>query len=392
MNGHNAFRFLQAGDLKLGLVPFGISDVPEETREQLLDAPYQAVKRVFDAAIEHQVDFVLLVGELVTNTTIDGSIGSRAATFLLQHFERLNHEGVEIYLSGDTVLPAWCTLPANVHRVEDNSAAFTASTRANQYAATVHSAASAGETVPGARGFDILVMGREQRSLAIPATVDFVAAIGSESAGQPSAQVGSGDGRIWCSGTPQGRHLNSGNQHGCLIVNVEESRAVDVRFVNTAPIGWAIEHIAVPASHDVAADVATIARRIDDRIAEISRHSEHDCVLVDWVLDFEGSVHGQLIRDSNIDHLLQQTRRSTGSLRTRVETVGVRVNESQAMSVLGETERVVLSDFVQLAGRTHRFDAGQDELKRLPWLAGELTDADPSIESRVIRYGYDLLG
>lgn len=388
MDGRNPFRFLQAGDFQLGLVPYGISDVPEEIREQLLDAPYQAVERVFAAALEYQVDFVLLVGELATSTTADGCIGPRAAMFLLQQFERLQVEGIGVYIDGETGWPEWCALPPNVYRVNRRSTAVVANTRSNQYAATIHTSVAGAPHERSDSRFDILAIGRDQISASIPTSIDFVAAVGSESAGQPAERASSPDSRIWCSGTPQGRHLNSGEQHGCLIVEVDERQDVNVQFVATAVVGWSVEHVTVSGSDDV----ESIAGRINSRAAEIARHSDQNCVLVDWVLNCQGVIDGRLICESTVEELHRQLQHSTNSAGARVHPVGVRVDETQPVSLQAKPERIVLSDFVQLTSAMQRYDDGQTELQQLPWLAGEFAASDHSLSSRVVRCGLDLLG
>ena len=45
------FRFLHASDFRLDAVPRGLTEVPDHLRDTLLDAPFQAAKRVFDTAL-----------------------------------------------------------------------------------------------------------------------------------------------------------------------------------------------------------------------------------------------------------------------------------------------------------------------------------------------------
>jgi exonuclease SbcD len=386
MKSRIAFRFMHAGDFQLGQVPDGLPDVPDSLGDQLLDAPFTAAGRVFDAAIKNQVDFVLLVGELVSN--VSGDVPTpQASLFLSEQFERLHREGINVFLATDSDWPEWSGLPGNVYRV-DQTRGITASTRGRQPVATISRLSSLNHTNRVAVGFDIVVAGRDQSPGPIPDDIDYVAAVGNESAGQLSSQTTDSNDRIWSSGTPQGRHINSGKQHGCLVVDVDERNTVDVRFVNTAPVGWRTQHISVTGTDDL----TTVAESINSRLAKLAQETDHDCILIDWILDCEGSVNSHVICEAGYRQLLEQVRRCTQAGRTHIHSVDVRVNLNRPIIVGSEPDCVVLADFIELAGRVNRFDAGRTELQSLPWLSSELVAADQAIESRVIRYGFDLLG
>ncbi len=59
------FRFLHAADLHLDQPVAGLADVPEHLVDLLIDCPARAAVRVFDAAIDQRVDFVLLAGGVI---------------------------------------------------------------------------------------------------------------------------------------------------------------------------------------------------------------------------------------------------------------------------------------------------------------------------------------
>ena len=64
MSGQH-FRFLQAGAFELDQPLAGLTEIPEPLTELLIDAPFSAAQKVFDAAIEERVDFVVLNGDLI---------------------------------------------------------------------------------------------------------------------------------------------------------------------------------------------------------------------------------------------------------------------------------------------------------------------------------------
>ena len=54
-----AFKFLHAGDFHLEQPLYGVSEVPDDWRHLFVDAPLQAARKVFEAAIKEEVDFVV---------------------------------------------------------------------------------------------------------------------------------------------------------------------------------------------------------------------------------------------------------------------------------------------------------------------------------------------
>lgn len=114
MSGQH-FRFLHASDFTLHEPPQATPDAPPSLRDLLIDAPYLAAERVFSAAIEERVDFLILSGDLV-----DLRLATpRALAFLLQQFERLDTHGIAVYwtcgrLDTPQDWPAIAKLPKSV--------------------------------------------------------------------------------------------------------------------------------------------------------------------------------------------------------------------------------------------------------------------------------------
>src|SRR5215207_1836742 len=89
MAGHH-FRLLHAGGFLLDQPLAGLTEIPEALTDLLIDAPFSAAQKVFDAAIEERVDFVALNGDLVDLSRPS----ARALAFLLDNFDRLNAQGI----------------------------------------------------------------------------------------------------------------------------------------------------------------------------------------------------------------------------------------------------------------------------------------------------------
>ena len=87
-------KFLHAADLHLDTPFIGISNFSKELQKQLQDSTYQAAKKLFETALDEQVDFVILAGDIFDDT--DSSL--KAQMFLRDEFEKLNQANIKVYL------------------------------------------------------------------------------------------------------------------------------------------------------------------------------------------------------------------------------------------------------------------------------------------------------
>ena len=78
--------FIHAADLHLDSPMIGLSHLPKEIFERLKESTFVALKKLVDEAINHQVDFVILAGDLFDEQ--DRSV--RAQMRLRKEMERLD--------------------------------------------------------------------------------------------------------------------------------------------------------------------------------------------------------------------------------------------------------------------------------------------------------------
>ena len=99
------FRFVHASDFHLEQPLMGVAEVPDHLRDLFLDAPYTAARKLFDAVLAEDADFVILSGDVLHPP----SMGPRAALFLVEQFARLAERGIGVYWAGGMVDPpeAW---------------------------------------------------------------------------------------------------------------------------------------------------------------------------------------------------------------------------------------------------------------------------------------------
>lgn len=58
------FRFIHAADLHLDSPFRGMSKVPNELKEKLMASTFGALRRLTETAIQEQVDFIVISGDL----------------------------------------------------------------------------------------------------------------------------------------------------------------------------------------------------------------------------------------------------------------------------------------------------------------------------------------
>ena len=95
-------RFIHASDLHLELPVHGMDEVPQHMADALIDAPYDAARRLFDTAVSEPVDFVVFAGDVYH----PHSGGARALDFLVRQFQRLAEANIRIYWAGGLVDPS----------------------------------------------------------------------------------------------------------------------------------------------------------------------------------------------------------------------------------------------------------------------------------------------
>src|SRR5699024_9663594 len=87
--------FIHAADLHLDSPFKGMSSVPESIFSEIRQSTFAAFDHLIEEAIERQVDFVLLVGDLFDNE----KQSLKAQVHLRDAFKKLHRHGINVYLS-----------------------------------------------------------------------------------------------------------------------------------------------------------------------------------------------------------------------------------------------------------------------------------------------------
>lgn len=88
-------RFIHAADLHLDSPFKGLTNLPGHLFQEIKDSTFQALTHLVEAAIEYEVDFVLITGDLFDNE----KQSLKAQIHLRKAFERLQKHLISVYIS-----------------------------------------------------------------------------------------------------------------------------------------------------------------------------------------------------------------------------------------------------------------------------------------------------
>ena len=280
------FRFLHASDLALHQPLYGLAEAPESLGDLLIDAPYLSAQRVFDAAIEERVDFLVLSGDLVDLTRAS----PRAIAFLLENFERLDAHGIATYWAAGKSnppqdWPAAARLPKGVQVFPSLELEELSHFRGDRPAANIvgrswhgTSFTHVGEFKSDTDGLPTIVVAYGQADFEKLAdqVVDYWAL-----GGQPQRQTaGSAQRVVHYAGSPQGRCPDEVGAHGCTLVHVASDRTVRTQFLPTDSIRFHIERMAL--TDDLTLEGVTQA--LANRVKTLRAEAESRPLIVTWKL------------------------------------------------------------------------------------------------------------
>jgi hypothetical protein len=292
------FRFLHASNFALDVPLAALPAAPQSLRELAIDAPYLAAERVFAAAIEERVDFLILSGDLVDLK----QASPRSLAFLLEQFARLETAGIAVYWACGRLDPAqdWPPigrLPESVQVFPALEAEELSHFRGDRPVANIvgrswhgTSQVQVGKFTGDTDGLATIVVayGQADADRMIQEEVDYWA-LGS----QPQRRsLGSAHRVVHYPGSPQGRSLAEAGPHGCTLVHVGGDRAIRTQFIPTDAVRWHKETLAAPDN----ATRSDVQKFLAERIKVLRTHADERPLVVSWRL-------------SGIEHLARPTKR-----------------------------------------------------------------------------------
>jgi DNA repair exonuclease SbcCD nuclease subunit len=357
------FRFLHSADFRLDQVIRGLAEVPDHLRDCLLDAPYTAARRVFDAAISERVAFVLLSGNIVQ----PDRAGPRGTAFLIEQFERLATAGIDVYWAASETdrpeaLPASLALPRNVHVfARDHIGDYLHTGDGPPLARIVGTSRGTrslhpSEFVPDPVGmFSIAVACGEMDVAEMQSQGIHYWALGGraerttlfEPARAPVNNTGSpASSEVHTTahypGKPQGRGPAESGSRGCTLVTVDESARARLSFVPCVAVEWRDETITVGPS--VGRD--ELEGMCAQRIRALAEHSKSD-LLVKWSIAGSGPILTELRRGKLRAELLEWLRIEHGLSSPFVWSVGTEPAPGAALPASLYEQETILGDYVR---------------------------------------------
>ncbi len=343
------FRFVHASDFHLEQPLMGVAEVPDHLRDLFLDAPYTAVKNLFESVLAEDADFVVLSGDILhTQNT-----GPRGPLFLVEQFTRLAERGIGVYWAGGMVDPpeAWpaaLALPQNVHvfphgRVEEVTihrdgeplARLAGMGRDRQRALRP------GDFSPEPTGlYTIAVAHGDADAAALQARAVHYWALGGRH--DRTTLLGGPQVVHYC-GSPQGRCPQESGVHGCTLVQVDEQRQTRTALIPTDAVRWLGERVAV----DGTTTREELETRLRDRMHTLLEASPATALLISWTVAGRGPLVGQLRRNKLAAELLQWLRSDYGYRSPAAWSVSLEVELSETLPPEWYEQETIRGDFLR---------------------------------------------
>ncbi|MHB1512367.1 MAG: metallophosphoesterase family protein [Acidiferrobacter sp.] len=256
-------RFLHCADLHLDSPLRGLEQYEGAPAQAMRQATRRAFENVVDLAIEREIDFLLIAGDI-----FDGDLQDfNAGLFFANQLRRLGDADIRVFIvrgNHDALskISKSVPYPANVHvfkatqpetvTIDVLGVAIHGQSFATG-AVTEDLSAAYPDAAPGVLNIGILhtaLAGREGHESYAPTTSERLAAKGYHywALGHVHTREIVQKDPCWIAfpGNPQGRHARELGPKGCLIVEADEQGVQSVEFVETDVARW--QHVSIDAT------------------------------------------------------------------------------------------------------------------------------------------------
>lgn len=310
------FRFLHASDFHLERPVSGATELPSHLADLLLEAPYLAAGRVFEAAILEGAAFLVLAGDILQPLLA----GPRALLFLCEQFNKLAARGIDVYWCGGDVdppedWPSSLALPPNVHvfprgRVDEYLvhgegvpiARVLGTSRERQQPVRT------GEFRPDSSGLFTVAVAYGDSDPAMQTRGISYWALGGRHERESVSRDTLAPGLVSYCGTPQGRNSAETGVNGCTLVEVDEQHHVRTSLIPCDAARWLAERVVVEPT-TTRQDVEI---RLRDRLRLLRESAPKMNLLVSWTIAGEGELVRELRRGRLTGELLEALRAESG--------------------------------------------------------------------------------
>lgn len=371
-----SFRFIHTSDFHLERPLQDLLDLPEHLKRELVDAPWKAAESVFEHAVLENVDFVVLAGDILN----PASCGAKGIAFLLDHFEVLRSRGIQVYWAcgkADDVglWPSTIPLPSNVHRFPSNQTERFMVRRNQSVLATV-----VGRSVDGNEIVRAAEYGHEPDDTFVIAVAHGKADADSLAAEQvhywalggnhQASIVQTEEPTIRYSGSPQARCLKEEGAHGCVLVDVDAQRQIQVHPIEVDLVRY--------SEQDIDADDVALGRDVRQtlakRVGRLQSEASGRTLLVKWriQMDLENAA---VVGPGALEELLSWLRREFGHGKPCCWSTDIEILPPKQLPDKWRDEDTILGDFLRVADEHRKQQAKNLNLK--PILDSEVPSTQP---------------
>ncbi|HET7577951.1 MAG TPA: DNA repair exonuclease [Bacillales bacterium] len=315
-----SIRFIHCADLHLDRPFRGMDAVPNQMAAWVRESTFRSFHRIVDAAIGHQVDFVVIAGDL-----FDEEYRSlRAQARFRDEMKRLSDSGIEVFavhgnhdfLGGNRAPLGW---PDNVHifgpDVEMMPFAKKGTVLAHLYGFSYRERAVTDRQAlfyekAGSAPFHIGILhgqeeaGSGEHASYAPFTVRELLdqelnywALGHIH----KRQVLNEEPVVSYPGNIQGLNPKETGEKGCFLVEMDE-KATELSFIPTADIEWAVCEISVSE----AGNSARLLEICEQELEKLRKEKTGTLAVIDFV--GSGPLHAYLLQEENLEDLLSALR------------------------------------------------------------------------------------
>lgn len=333
-------RFVHGSDFHLEQPLAGLADVPDALRAMLVDAAYRAAEAVFGTAVDRQVDFVVLTGDLLDPR----AAGPRGLAFLVEQFERLAAARIAVYwlaseLDAEERWPASVELPPNVRHLDAGRGECIVHWRDGKSVARIGPLAALPLRREGdERLFTVGVARGTPRIASGEAPFDYLA-LGGE---HERHILHSGNPWVVQAGSPQGRSIANVGPHGCTFVEVDTERHARVALRTCDAVRWREELLSLDECQHRARWESVLRERVAAATAEAG-----DRTVLMRLRFSPGKVHvGRWQRERLAADILAWLRETFSGVAPAVWTIGVE-HEPAVVDAAAREQDTILGEFVR---------------------------------------------
>ena len=309
------FKFIHAADIHLDSARHGVRREQDAPALELRQAPRRAFQNLIQLAIQEDVAFVLLAGDLYDGDWPDFHTG----LFFLEQAARLNKHGIRVFMiagnhDAANVMTRSLPLPADgsitmfdadrpqTEKLDDLRVAIHGQSFANR-AVTEDLAEGYPIAAPGMFNIGLLhtsaTFGAGEHDCYASCSLDTLLsknydywALGHIHIRQ-DLRRGDAEPPIVFPGNLQGRHVRETGPKGCMLVTVEDDHSLQSQFVAVDVLRWE----RCPVELTGARQLDEVVRRVTDSLSQLNAASDNRPLAVRIELEGACEVHRQLVSE-----------------------------------------------------------------------------------------------